>query len=153
MATCPRCGSPESMALGVFCPECISSEETRQNAEVASASHQQAMKPYGWGKFQGVSLIFGSVIELSHEPSAQIDSAAFSLSALSIALGICILRRNRLVLPLMGLAMILVILTVIAAFLTQLAADLTYASVVGFVIWAISCVYYYNRRSEFKRWL
>ena len=140
------------MAPGVLCPECIASEENRRNSDVASSSHQEITKPYGWGKFQGVALIVGSLADLGHEPSAQMDTAAFSLSAVGIVLGICILRRNRLILPLMGLAMILLTLGVIAASLTQ-AGDLYYGGAIGFVVWAMSCLYYYNRRSEFKRWL
>lgn len=140
------------MAPGVLCPGCISSEENRGNSEVAPSSHQEMTKPYGWGKFQGITLIVGSLAELGRETSAQIDTAAFSLSAISIVLGICILRRNRLILPLMGLAMISLTLGVVAVSLTQVA-DLYYAAAIGFVIWAMSCVYYYNRRSEFKRWL
>jgi len=139
------------MAPGVLCPECISSEENRRNSDLASSSHQEITKRYSWGKFQGISLIVGSLAALGHEPSAQVDSAAFSLSALSIVLGICILRRNRLM-PLMGSAMILLTVGVIAASLTQ-AGDLYYGGAIGFVVWAMSCLYYYNRRSEFKRWL
>ena len=140
------------MAPGVLCPECISSEENRQNSDAALASHQEITKPYGWGKFQGVALIVGSVTGLIHEPSTPVDNADFFLSVFSIVLGICILRKNRLILPLLGLAMILLTSGVIAGSLMP-PGDFTYSISIAFVVWALSCFYYYRRRSEFRRWL
>jgi hypothetical protein len=90
------------MAPEVLCPECISAEETRQKLDVGLASHQEISRPYGWGNFQGVALIVGSLAGLIHDSGAKVDRADVYLSAFSIVLGICILRRNRLILPLAG---------------------------------------------------
>ena len=143
------------MANGVLCPECISFEENRQNSDPALAPPQKITKPYGWGKFQGVSLIVSGLSELFREPGVAADRPDFSIflsaSVFGIALGICILRRNRLILPLMGVSIMVFVLGVIGASLTRDELGATFA--IGFVVWALCGVYYYNRRSEFKRWL
>lgn len=109
-------------------------------------------KPYGWGKVQGVLVILGSFRLLDRDPNAD-SPVLFSrlLFAFNLVLGTCILRRNRLILPLIAITVVLMVLSVIGASLTHDEDGPVYA--VGFVTWALCAVYYYRRRSEFKRWL
>ena len=151
MAICPKCGSSKSMAPGVLCPECLSSEELRETSGAPLTPDQETTRPYGWGKVQGWLLILGSFRLLTRGGSVANPEPSVFLFALNLALGVCILRRNRLILPLMALAILVLILSVIVAALTR--DELGAAYVFGLVIWAFYAVYYYNRRSEFKRWL
>ena len=151
MGICPRCGSSKSLANGVLCPECISTEECRKSSAATVTSDQQTTKPYGWGKVQGVLLILGSFGLLRRDQDVRSPVFSVVLFAFNIALGACILRRNRLILPLMVMATVLMATNVIAATLSRDEMGFVYAF--GLVIWAVYGVYYYNRRSEFKRWL
>ncbi len=151
MAICARCGSSKSMAPGVLCQECLSSEELRETSGAPLTPDQALTKPYGWGKVQGVLLILSSFRLLSGEEYATSPAFSVLLFALNMVLGACILRRNRLILLLMAVAILVLILNVVAASLTR--DELGGVYVFGLVIWAFYAVYYYNRRSEFKRWL
>jgi hypothetical protein len=151
MAICPRCGSSKSMAPGVLCPECLSSEELRETSGAPLTPDQPLTKPYGWGKVQGGLLILGSFSFLAGDQYAASPAVSVFSFALNLVLGACILRRNRLILPLMAFAILLLILLVIVASLNR--DELGGAYAFGLVIWAFYAVYYYNRRSEFTRWL
>jgi hypothetical protein len=70
---------------------------------------------------------------------------------LNIFLGFCIQRRNRLILPLMVIAIVLLILDIALGFMRKDQAAPVLA--VGLCIWALYAYYYYKRRFEFKRWI
>ena len=109
-------------------------------------------KPYGWGKVQGVLVILGSFRLLDRDPNAESPVLLSRLLfAFNLVLGICILRRNRLILPLVAINVVLMVLSVIGASLTDDEFGPVYA--IGVVVWALCAVYYYRRRSEFNCWL
>ena len=71
-------------------------------------------------------------------------------AALNIVLGVCIFRRNRLILPLMIVTVGALIYEIIGGIVTHDPHN----ALLGFAlpIWALYAFYYYNRRDEFKRW-
>jgi len=68
------------------------------------------------------------------------------------ALAACILRRNKLILPLTGIAVVIAVLGIIGMVLAGRYNEVGHLAVV-FVIGSLYAVYYYQRRHEFKRWL
>ncbi len=69
-------------------------------------------------------------------------------AALNIVLGFCILRKNRLILPLMVIAVVLLILNIGLGFVRN--DEATPVFVFGVFVWVLYAFYYYNRRHEFK---
>ncbi len=134
---------------GVLCPVCASAEERREGLDVAATGPKESDLPYGWGKVQGVLLIIGG-LRLLDRDTGGLGFSPFD-AALNLVLGVCILRRNRLILPLMVIAIGALVLSIIVGIVTH-DHD---AGLLGFVlpIWALYAFYYYNRRREFKRWL
>jgi hypothetical protein len=112
---------------------------------------QPGSLPYGWGKFQGVLLIVGGLGQFSRQPNPSgLESDPYT-AALNIVLGFCILRRSRLILPLMAIAIVLLILNIALGFIRNDEATPVFAF--GVFVWVLYAFYYYNRRHEFKRWI
>jgi len=106
---------------------------------------------YGWGKIQGMLLIFAGVGQFARQPNPTgLESDPYT-AAFNIALGFCILRRSRLILPLMVIAIVLLIVNIVLGFMRN--DETTSVFVIGVFIWALYAFYYYNRRHEFKRWI
>lgn len=131
----------------VLCPVCASEEE--RQLEVAPTGTKQSELPYGWGKVQAGLLIAGGIGLLSQGGGGP-GFAPFD-AALNLVLGVCILRRNRLILPLMIITTVGLILGIIVSIVNH---DAHKGDLLGFAlpIWALYTFYYYNRRHEFNRW-
>jgi hypothetical protein len=131
------------MCNGVLCPACASCEERSEDLKENDL-------PYGWGKVQGVLLLISGFGLL---PTTGEDGFGFVQfdAALNMFLGVCILRRNRLVLPLFVIVIGLMFLNLIVGGLAHNrdTASLSFT----FPIWLLFASYYYVRRREFKRWL
>jgi hypothetical protein len=147
MGVCPRCGESESMQDSVLCPVCASEEE--RHLDVASTGAKQGELPYGWGRVQAGLLIAGGIGLLSQGSGGR-GFSPFD-AALNLVLGVCILRRNRLILPLMIITTVALILGIIVSIVTH---DAHTGDLLGFAlpIWVLYTCYYYNRRHEFNRW-
>ena len=132
------------MYNGVLCPACISREEGREDLL------KENDLPYGWGKVQGVLLLISGFGLL---PTTGEDGFGFVQfdAALNMFLGVCILRRNRLILPLFVIVIGLMFFNIVVGGLAhnKETASLSFA----FPIWLLCAFYYYVRRREFKRWL
>jgi len=130
------------MHNGVLCPVCASREEEHGDLKESDL-------PYGWGRVQGVLLLVSSLRFLDGEKGG-VGLSPFD-AALNVILGVCILRRNRLILPLVVIVVGLLVLNIIVGSLThdRDAAILSLA----LPIWMLYSLYYYARRREFKRWL
>ena len=134
---------------GVACPVCASVEEQREGLDVDSTGLKESKLPYGWGKLQA-GLLIVSGLRLLDPDSGGLGFSPFD-AAFNLALGVCILRRNRLILPLMIIAGAGLILEGIVGVLTHNPHDALFLAF-AVVIWALCAFYYYNRRHEFKRW-
>lgn len=137
---------------GVLCPVCASAEEQREGLDVATTAVKESELPYGWGKVQAGLLIVGG-LRLLDRDSGGLGFSPFD-AALNLVLGICILRRNRLILPLMIITVGALILDIIGGIVTHDPTHDPHNGLLGFAlpIWALYAFYYYNRRHEFKRW-
>ena len=149
---CNGCGSsigPDAF----FCSLC----GTRQPVVQALTLPQQAFPPqpgraqwpmrrsYRWGQIHGAGLIAVGLIFLRPHPS---PFTVFS-SIFLVVLGICVLRRNKLILPLM-----------IAWPLLQLFWFLSHPGFYAWgrplfplIVWCAYFVYYYRRQNEFVNWV
>jgi hypothetical protein len=144
MAACTRCGleCPDDATLCYACAHALARFPDHP---------QTGTLPYGWGKIQGVLLIFSGVGQFARQPNpAGLESDPFT-AALNTALGVCILRRSRLVLPFMVIAIVLLIFNIVWGFMRK--DEETPVFVFGLFVWALYAFYYYNRRHEFKRWI
>ena len=130
------------MLDGVLCPACAS-------AAAQPAEPDDQPLTYGWAKVQAGLLILSVVRSLATE-----NTAEFSLldPLVNGALAACILRRNKLILPLTGIAVVIAVLGIIGMMLAGRYNEVGHLAVV-FVIGSLYAVYYYQRRHEFKRWL
>ena len=75
----------------------------------------------------------------------------FSITLAAIVLGISILRKNRLILPLM--AALIIVQTLWSLSVSQNRPDPYHISLIVVVIWSLYFAYYYRRKDEFVRWL
>jgi len=150
MGACTRCGfeCPDDATL---CYACALAVARSPDHPLTTTPSQLGTLPYGWGKFQGVLLIVGGLGQFSRQPNPSgLESDPYS-AALNIVLGFCILRRSRLILPLMVIAIVLLLLNIALGFIKH--DEATPAFAFGVFIWALYAVYYYKRRREFKRWI
>ena len=150
MHACTHCGleCPDDATLCYACAHAVARFPDR--SPITNPSKKGSL-PYGWGKIQGVLLIIGGVGQFGRQPNpAGLESDPYT-AALNIALGVCILRRNRLILPLMMIAIVLLTFNIVLEF--KRSDEMTPIWVFGLFIWALYAFYYYNRRHEFKRWL
>jgi hypothetical protein len=85
------------MCNGVLCPACVSREEGREDLL------KENDLPYGWGRVQGVLLLISGLGRLT-KPAENGIGSAFEV-ALNMLLGVCILRRNKLLLPLIAIVL------------------------------------------------
>ncbi len=136
------------MLNGVLCPDCASAQEQLDLSEAATTDLKDRELPYGWGKIHGVLLILGALGAGAREPSNGFSALG---AALSLVTGVCILRRNKLILPLLIIIIGLLILGIVGYILNP---DEEYAFL-GFagVMWLLCGYYYFRRRREFTRWL
>ncbi len=138
------------MLDGVLCADCASAQEQLDRAEATKGPDEREL-PYGWGKIQGVLLIVGGLGLLGRE-----SSHGFSLidAALNLVMGVCILRRNKLILPLL-IVNIGIIGLLIFGVVAQILSPDEQSALLGFalVVWVLYAFYYYRRRREFTRWL
>jgi hypothetical protein len=150
MGACTHCGleCPDDATLCYACA--LASARFPDDPPMTSPS-QPGTLPYGWGKIQGMLLIVGGLGQFSRQPSRSgLESDPYT-AALNIALGFCILRRSRPILPLMVVAIVLLMLNIVLG-LTRNDATTPFF-LFGLLIWALYEFYYYNRRHEFKRWI
>ncbi len=150
MGACTHCGleCPDDATLCYACALAVA--RFPDHPPITSPSHPGTL-PYGWGKIQGMLLIVGGLGQLSRQPNPSgLESDPYT-AALSIALGLCILRRNHLILPLMVIAIVLLILNIALGFIRN-DKDTPFF-VFGVFVWALYAFYYYNRRHEFRRWI
>ena len=148
---CNGCGSSIG-GEAMFCSLCGTRQPVAQTIALPAQTFPQQpgrapwqIQSYRWGWFHGALMIAVGLMLLRPH------STPFGLfiAMLSVVLGICILRRNKLILPLM-----------IASPLTQLFWILAHPEFhVGrlplfpFIAWWFYIVYYYRRRDEFVKWL
>ncbi len=136
------------MLNGVLCPDCASAQEQLDLLGAATKDLKDRELPYGWGKVHGVLLILGALGAGARESSH--ESSVFG-AALSLVTGVCILRRNRLILPLLIIIIVLLILGIVGYILNP---DEQHAFLgVGVAMWLLCGYYYFRRRREFTRWL
>ena len=136
---CNRCSTaldPQAVA----CPLCSTSLLT-QNAVVA-----EQQKRYTWGKIQGRLLILMGLAKLVQTQGML--SLAVTMGA--IVLGISILRRNRLILPLM--AVLVMVQTMWFVAVQQARPDRYHTGLISVLVWSFFFAYYYKRREEFVSW-
>jgi hypothetical protein len=129
-------------------------EEDHRNSASTVTPNQQTLtkRPYKWGKVQGVLLILGSFGVFTPNEDVGSPLVAGFLFVFSMLLGVSILRRNRLILPLVAMVIIGFASSItLALYINDEMMSLECAS--GLVIWAACGVYYYKRRSEFLRWV
>jgi hypothetical protein len=149
MGACTHCGleCPDDTVLCYGCAQAIA--RFPDHAPITDSRPDNL--PYGWGQIQGWLLIVGGLGQFSREPNPTgLESEPYT-AALNIALGVCILRRSRLILPLMVIAIMILMLNIALGFMRK--DEATPVLVFGLFIWALYAFYYYNRRSEFKRWI
>jgi hypothetical protein len=152
---CNGCGSSIG-AEAFFCSLC----GTRQPVAQTLALPQPAFPPqsgrvpgplrrsYRWGQIHGAGLIAAGLIFLKPHPS---PVTIFS-SIFLVVLGICVLRRNKLILPLMvawPLAQLFVLLNH-PVFPGELPV---FPPLFPLILWCAYIVYYYRRRDEFVKWV
>lgn len=104
-------------------------------------------KEYKWGKIQGRLLILLGLIRIV----GPLGTIAMAVTLGDIILGISILRRNRLILPLM--AGLVIVQTMSLLTLHQTRPDRYHMDLVSVVVWSVFFGYYYKRKSEFVSWL
>lgn len=143
---CNGCGSsigPDAF----FCSLCGTRQPVAQTLTLPQQTFAQQpyRRSYRWGRIHGAGLIAIGLIFLKPHPSAL---TVFS-SIFLVVLGICVLRRNQLILPLM-----------IAWPLLQLFWVLKHPGVYAWgrplfplIAWWFYIVYYYRRRDEFVNWV
>jgi hypothetical protein len=133
---CSLCGTRQPLAQALALPQ--------QQIAQATTGYFPAQRSYRWGKFHGWFLIFWALFLLRTHPS---EIMVFSTVFL-VVLGICVLRRNRLILPLM-----------VAWPAIQFFWYLGHPGYVSrgplfpLVVWCFYFVYYYRRKDEFVTWL
>jgi hypothetical protein len=150
MGACIGCGleCPDDATL---CYACALAVARGPDHSPMTGPSQAGNQPYGWGKIQGVLLIIGGLGQFSREASPSgLESDPYA-AALNIVLGFCILRRNRLILPLMVIAIVLLMLNIGLGFIRN--DKTTTIFVFGLFVWVLYAFYYYYRRHEFKRWI
>lgn len=130
---CSLCGTQQPLGHTVALPQ--------QN----SYPLVQIQRSYVWGHLHAGLLIFAALFLL--RPKAT-PFAWFSIIFL-IVLGICILRRNRLILPMMVGWMIMQSMW----FVTRHHGPDQSRIVLPLLIWCCYLFYYYRRKDEFVRWL
>ncbi len=118
--SCPRCGARQPYA------------ETVARVKV---------RGYAWGRLHGVLLIMSGTAQLIARPDW------WPLLACVLALGICILRRNRLIIPLLGFIALVHLFWVLSRLQNQ--AQIYWRVPVLVLFWAACLVYYLKRKDEF----
>jgi hypothetical protein len=100
---------------------------------------------YRWGQIHGALMIAVGLMLLRPHPAP----VRVFMATLAVVLGICVLRRNKLILPLM-----------IAWPLLQLFWVVTHPQLYALgrplfplIAWGFYIVYYYRRRDEFVKWV
>ena len=150
---CSGCGgSIETEAI--FCSLC----GTRQPAAYAFALPQQQIaratpgylpghmpRSYRWGKVHGWLLIFSAVLLTRPHPSEKLMVSTLFF----VVLGICVLRRNRIILPLMAAWLVIQLFWVLAHPVFLVPERL----VLPLILWGLYFVYYYRRKDEFETWV
>jgi hypothetical protein len=115
------------------------------------------IKPYRWGKFQGWFLILApplfalwcfAVASAGIENDYGYALVAAITSALTIPMGIGILKKRRYGLILVYLALGLACFSILVAFVRN-GTNGAFSAATGAIFWAVSTVYYRNRRDEF----
>jgi hypothetical protein len=105
----------------------------------------QMERGYRWGQVHGWLLIFAALFLLRPHPSPNLIFSTVFI----VVLGICVLRRNRLILPLMA-AWLLTQLFWVLAHPVILAGE---RLVLPLLLWCVYFAYYYRRRDEFVTWV
>ena len=100
-----------------------------------------------WGEIQGWILVIFGFLRLAGVRRPLL----FSITLAAIVLGISILRKNRLILPLM--AALIIVQTLWSLSVSQNRPDPYHISLIVVVIWSLYFAYYYRRKDEFVRWL
>lgn len=149
---CNGCGSPIG-AEAFFCSLCGTRQPVAQTLTLPQQTFPQqpgraqwqVRRSYRWGQIHGAGLIAVGLIFLRPHPS---PFTVFS-SIFLVVPGICVLRRNKLILPLM-----------IAWPVLQLFWVLTHPGFYSWgrplfplIAWWFYIVYYYRRRHEFVNWV
>lgn len=100
---------------------------------------------YRWGQIHGALMIAAGLILLKPHPAPIIAIRTIFF----VVLGICVLRRNRLILPLMAAWLLAQLLWILVhpVFLA------TGRLVLSLSLWCLYFAYYYRRRDEFVRWV
>lgn len=103
-------------------------------------------KGYGWGRFQGWLLIIGGLVRLARLTTVP-RPLSLGLTLGAIGLGVCIVRRNRLIVP----VLIGVVLVQLFWFLSlyQNRNDIYWRVPLLVVFWSTCLVYYLRRKDEF----
>lgn len=117
----------------------------------------EIIKPYRWGKFQGWLLVLVpplfalwcfAVASAGIEDDYGLALGAAIVSVLSIPMGIGILKKRRYGLILVYLALGLACLSIIGGFVRH-GTNGAYSAATGAIYWAVSTIYFHNRRHEF----
>jgi hypothetical protein len=129
---CSSCGTRQPVAEAPALPQPLFPQQ-------GSYTWKQP-RSYNWGQIHGGLCFLGGVSLLSNPFAMRLPCAIFLL-----VLGLSILRRNKLILPLLSAGMVF-----------QLMLILAYPRQIGWlsIILAIACwIYYYRRRADFVTWL
>lgn len=136
---CSRCNNPLEPQWQV-CPRCGLQQPYSQTVS------RVLEKGYGWGKFQGWLLIFGGLVRLGMLHTVP-KPLSLGLTLAAIGLGVCIVRRNRLIVPvLIGVVLVQLFCTLS---LLHNRFDIYWRVPLLVVFWSACLVYYLRREEEF----
>lgn len=105
-------------------------------------------RSYRWGQIHGALMIAVGLMLLRPHPAP----VRVFMATLAVILGICVLRRNKLILPLM-VAWPLVQLFVLLNHPVFPGERPVFPPLFPLILWCAYIVYYYRRRDEFVNWV
>jgi hypothetical protein len=154
--SCARCGQ-ELPEVAQFCLKC-GAAAVPPAVPIAEAASQITLpvKPYRWGKFQGWALVTlnpaAALITLASaqtEDERQVGIGLAVMCALSVPMGVGILKKKRFGLILVYVTLALICFSIVMSFATH-GLEGAHGAAVGAGGWVLSTIYYHNRRNEFR---